>query len=227
VRQRVEPGGSAGANFECPFSACLEPLREGQNVFLFDGPVTINNVEFWKIVDREFPGCCAPLGWVPAANDHGPVLAPYGPHCPDASQPLPAQEIVALGGLATLVCFGSTDLELRGTIMCTTAVADGPYFATGAPWIVAPDDPYCWMGDAGGGLGLSGDPTRALAGDSNPAPTYINAAVFGHFDDPASTGCHWTPGNLAPIDTEGAPEEPAVFWCRTHFVVSRVEISGR
>jgi hypothetical protein len=82
------------------------------------------------------------------------------------------------------------------------------------------------MGTARSALGLSGEATKTLAGDSNPDPSYPDASIYGHFDDPASSDCRWTPGNMSPIDTQGAPEEPAVFWCRQHFVVSHIDISG-
>jgi hypothetical protein len=197
----------------------LGKLSQGDVVFILESGV-FDERPFWKVATDDFVGCCAPFGWIVAADDVGSdTLAAIQPECPDAAIPLTTSQLLDLGSRAALVCFGSSELRLTGLLRCSLPIADAGAFVQ-SPWEPNPQRPQdCVMDDHLYSIG--GDALRPF---SESGSTVVQRVTLsGHFDDPESSGCVWIDGNFANfVPPEGGPVETAAFNCRETFVATDV-----
>jgi hypothetical protein len=186
--------------------------------------VSVDGTAYWQIVDRDFPGCCAPLGWIPDEIAGEPVFVPHAPECPDPGQAMSALTMTLLGRLETVSCFGSMELTLRDTLACGEPIVDASYFLDGPSW--AEDQVMCELysnpEDYEQSFQVFGEAVTSLI---VPGDYFLGTfEVEGHFDDESSSDCSWVPGNYIPFhDASEAPIEPAQFACRTSFLVDTAE----
>jgi hypothetical protein len=123
-----------------------------------------------------------------------------------------------------VACFGATPMTVRmWSAPCNgcSGQADGTY---DEPWLASPSTnqlylcPVEWPDNCWTTAVLA--PTLADA----PLSTWLGAwlEVTGHFDDPASAACHWTP---PPDQLQGYGGAGQIIEaCRQQFVVTRVQV---
>jgi hypothetical protein len=193
------------------------PLRQGDLVYLIDGPRQDGDRSLWQVVDnRTWVGA---LGWVPAADANGqPLLDPDSLECPDISTVIDVAVVSSIQRIGRLACFGNQEFAMVGAVNCSSAAIDFPY-GTSAPW--GWRDFICLVGGIDGdGFQVAGDvlydlalaePNRLLRG------TYVLTA---HVDDPASADCQWIPGTYGYTPLDQPYTASAVMSCRTSVIVT-------
>ena len=138
LRQVADPNQPADRAFESSSHAgerVLRPLGEAQRVMIVGGPTQPNDDVYWQVADAAFPGCCAPFGWVRGADGADqPVLAPFAPECPDRTDVVSGNELLALGLMEAQSCFGRADFKLRGEVRCAPVTTDGYIAIAGPQW---------------------------------------------------------------------------------------------
>ena len=222
LRQVADPNRPQDRAFETPVSAVgriLKPLGEAQHVMIVGGPTKPNQDVYWRIADDPFPGCCAPFGWVRAADGGGvTTLAAFSPACPDPTTPITGNQLIALGVMEASVCFGESNFRLHGEVRCARPQTDEFVAITGPDW--TNEDTLCDI-----------DQVVALFG---PAVTDLFTAVdaeqgeifdqdmdlVAHFNDPSSQNCRWAPGSYGPVPLDDAPVDTAQFACRMSVYVT-------
>jgi hypothetical protein len=185
-------------------------LEAGSIAYIIAGPERRAGLEWWNVQsERSFD-----VGWAPSAKDGTPVLVALDPECPLIAT-LTVEQVVGIGRVRGLVCFGEAQLTFDANVSCVSGVIDGG--PGGASWM----DSYRLCQTVG-------DPAMALFGEaitstlgtdlaSNPATARFR--ITGHFDDPESSRCWSVPVGVS-LDTHGEPDPDAVIACRERFVVT-------
>ncbi len=192
----------------------LELLAAGTVIQLLQTRKVADGTRWWG-APVEGLGFTGPaVGWIQEAAANGATnLEPVGPDCP-AAAPRTAAELPKESWFR-LACFGSSQLELEGSIRCEIGIAE--LSIQGASWIDG--GRWCVLDDA---LRLNGEPATALLGEQPQGTIQERHVVRGHFDDPESTHCVGTSFGVG-IGTNTGPGEPAAAAiCRTSFVVDEV-----
>jgi hypothetical protein len=210
IPQVVDP---AHPNHDRDLNAELGSLSAGEHVFLVNQG-RVKRDSYWQVV-RASGGTAGALGWIPQLIDDELTLDPFQPECPTAF-PLSAADLVALGSLEALSCFGNSELTLSGTVSCSLGSAD--LIVWGASYLNG--QRICSLDDE---FGLSGTPVTSLL-DAPEAQPSIGGRylVRGHFDHPDAQNCFSIPFGTSPGTLTAPPEPPAVISCRQLFVVSTV-----
>jgi hypothetical protein len=215
LEQWTYPGQPAPAASEFPI------LTRNTYVYLVDGPRTVDGVDYWKVANERSP-CCVDYGWVTTGNGTAATLEPRNPDCPDPAQPFNAAQLTAVRGFPALVCFGSTELTLIDWMTCWQPAVDSYADLAGPGW--AASGIWCYTGPdsrSGEGYRVFGAAVNAVfMSKGPPGNTTARFRITGHFDDPTSRECYWTPGYFGPHPLPTASSENAVFNCRTEFVAT-------
>jgi len=210
IPQVVDP---AHPNHDRDLNAELGTLSAGEHVFLVNQG-RVKRDSYWQVA-RASGGTAGALGWIPQLIDDELTLDPFQPECPTAF-PLSAADLVALGGLAALSCFGNSELTLSGLVNCSRITGD--FVVGGAPFL----DPNRSC-NLDGEFTLTGNAVASLL----DAPHVTDSAmgrflVRGHLDDAAAQNCGPIPFGTDPSSAAGPPEPGTVLACRQMFVVSTV-----
>lgn len=159
--------------------------------------------------------------WAP---EDSPVVAPIGErtdlHCP--SKPVDAAAFASLDTASAVICFGRSPITFRAY----AGRCDGCGGATGdvytPTWLADPQQNQLYLSPLKVEDGWWFNSRRAATLADDPAWLDHWVEVTGHFDDPASPTCRWTPD----------PHSGGVFYssqstinsCRMQFVVTRVRV---
>ncbi len=211
LRRWVDPADKqANKELDRPF----EPLAQGVIVLLVDGPRTFDGIDYWQVHTSQFQDN-TPLGWVAAIDGAGnPNLVPFQAPCP-IGEPT-ASDIAGRIGVdreSVLECFGDREIILQGQVRCERIEADGvlaaPFFSSNV---------WCQLDQV---LTLQGKAAFDLLDpQSGSQMTTGRYELRGHFDDPESRYCYWTPfgTNLEGRRDPGDPS--AIVECRLFYVVT-------
>ena len=211
LRRWVDPADKrANDKLDHPF----ERLEQGSTVLLVDGPRTVDGVDYWQVYSSHYLDH-APLGWAAASDvDGGPNLVPYRPSCP-TGEPT-ARDLADAAGvdrLAVLDCFGGREIILQGTVRCQRLQADGvlaaPFFSSNA---------WCQLDQR---LTLEGQAAFDLLGPQLDSQ-FVSGSyeIHGHFDDPESRYCYWTPFGTSLEGRQDPGDPSAIVECRLFYVVT-------
>jgi hypothetical protein len=222
LQQVADPTRPRDGAFQSPRSAlarALSPLTSGQDVYLLEGPRTIDGRDWWRIADSAFVGCCAPFGWIPATTAQGaPAIQADQPICSPGSK-VTAENIKGAGDFGWPACLSGADVALHGTLVCSRPIIDAPYFLSGfSSWY---DSGYeCQVDSA---LNVYGSTLIDLIKTRGSSDGWQGSAdLTGHFYEPTSDGCRWAEGDLYQIPVDNAPIDTAQFACQMRFFVTTV-----
>jgi hypothetical protein len=207
----------------------LEPLLSaGTEVFIIDGPVAADGYDWYEIIafDTEVEGGLPLIGWSAVADrDSGEAwLRPQTVGC-GSEYPLDVDHLAGLGGSGGLDCFGSEELTLQAARDSTCGegssswIVEPGWFLTREIALVQLDAQGTYLTDIGARL------HPEVVGDWDDGvctPDYqpVMAQVTGHYDDPAAEDCSIRDPERAQPEID---PRYAAYWCRTAFVVTRVE----
>lgn len=207
----------------------LEPLLSaGTRVFILDGPVAADGYDWYELIafDTEVEGGLPLIGWSAVADkDSGEAwLRPFVFSC-GSEYPLDVNHLGELGGSGGLDCFGSEELSLPAARDSTCGEGSNSWVVEPLWFLVrdiilvqlnAQDEPLRELGALLHPEVVGDWEDGVCTADYRPA----TAQVTGHYDDPAAASC-------SIRDPESAQPEIdlryAAYWCRTAFVVTRVE----
>ena len=186
-------------------------LEAGSIAYLMDGPADHAGLEWWLVRSER----STDVGWTPSAQDGTPLLVPLDPDCPPIAT-VRVEQIVGVGGVRSLLCFGAAPLTFDANVFCVSGVADGG--PGGASWM----DSYRWCHTAGDpAMPLFGEAITSILGHDLAAnPVTARMRINGHFDDPESSTCWNLPIGVS-LDAPGPPNPSAVIACRERFVVTK------
>jgi hypothetical protein len=206
-------------------STRYEPLLPlGSRLWVLDGP-SLGDGYAWYHVLAPISGSGGAIttwltGWVAAAGLDGERwIESKAIDCPPAGTQLTPTDLARIRQRPVddgpLACFGSSEVEVDGTVR--VACAGGQAGGSATDWLL--DRGGRWLEIEQGSRTLKAriDPARPidLPCGATPDGKY---RVTGHYDDPAATGC--TPAAGMPAGTDRLV---AVYRCRTSFVATRVE----
>jgi hypothetical protein len=185
-------------------------IETGSLAYVLAGPERRTGIDWWEVQsERSYD-----VGWAPTAIDDTPVLAAIDPACPSKAT-LTVDQLVGIGRVRGLVCFGDDPLTFDATVTCQSGVLDGG--PGGASWM----DSYRFCHTIGDpSMGLHGDAiTSSLGRDLAANPVTARFRITGHFDDPESSRCWMVPVGVN-LDASGPADPHAVIDCRESFVVT-------
>jgi hypothetical protein len=185
-------------------------LEAGSIAYIMAGPERRAGVEWWQVQsERSFD-----VGWAPTAKDGTLLLVPLDPRCPPIAT-LTVEQVIGIGRVRGLVCFGDAPLTFDANVACVSAVIDGG--PGGASWM----DSYRLCRTVGDpAMALFGQAiTSSLGADLASNPVTVRFRITGHFDDPESSHC-WNVPVGVNLDAAGEPDPAAVISCRERFVVT-------
>jgi hypothetical protein len=189
----------------------LKPrLPKDRIVYVVDGPIAADGVDWWQVLPLADYNEDLRLGWLPALRlDGSPTLTPAQPFCPSLGNQLTPRTLTVIGSLDALACFGGSDIAFEAVVDCSAAIVDSS--VGGADWIASD----CHA-DHDLPVGISASVAKAMFGDR-----FIHELVSGgfevrgHFHDPQADNCFRDPMN--------PPDIPSVIACRQQFVLTAFE----
>lgn len=185
-------------------------LEAGSIAYVIAGPDRRAGVEWWQVQSEG----SFDVGWAPSTRDGTPVLIALAPECPPIDT-MTAEQLIGIGRVRGLVCFGNTPLTFEANVFCVSGVIDGG--PGGASWV----NSYRLCRTVGDpAMALFGPAiTSTLGADLASNPVTARFRITGHFDDPESSRCWNVPVGVS-LDSPGEPEPDAVIACRERFVVT-------
>jgi hypothetical protein len=220
VADPAQPQDRAFESPRFPVERTLRPLLRAYDVYLLESRV-VDGREWWRVADDAYLGCCAPFGWIPVTNREGePLMVPSEVHCPSTSPRVTSYDLVHPGSFEPPACFGHGEIVMRGYLACTRGlIVDAPYFLSGlSSWDQTGVD--CQL-DAR--MTVYGEAVTSLV-ESSAADFEEFVDVTGHYYDPGSQHCRWTPGNFMQMPVDDAPLDTAEFACQMRFVATSVAV---
>lgn len=202
----------SAASVDSPESGAM--LNAGQLVYLIEGPTSASGYDWFHIqADLGF-------GWVAAGAEGVPYLAPTAPSCP-ATAPTEVSQVEALAPAERLACFGGNELTLRGWATPSPQSGGDFYYVADPEWLAHPFRAQLLESQTAEfprgypyGVPYRVNPASGLTA----APTGQWVQLSGHFDDPLSTSCTWTPAAGAGVGPVDALD--VVTQCREQFVMT-------
>jgi hypothetical protein len=210
VLGEVRQGSTVGITYDSHDEAGAGPIF---------GPIVADGYT-WYPVALDEPLSTVTTPWL-AIEAAGAIVVQ--PECPEPATNPTVDDIGRLGGQERPVCFGDRELKLTGRMPLSGL--GGMVLGTWEPmWLAWPVND----GTPLAGTDLN-NPRFAVyfaegvqAPDLPPGSTevYHEVRLVGHFDDPASATCLVQ----APEATEPEPADQVELYCRTHFVVTEIEL---
>ena len=195
------------------------------------GPAVASNGRVIVVGNRWTPRGSNPVIWHAGADggwapEPSPVLgfAPEPSTADCGPPPKDAVELVNVDRAKAVACLGNAPFTIRAWSSVCDGCYGGPDGTYDEPWLATPSrnllflSPVKWLDQ----WSMNGVLSPTLGPASDPAWVNHWVELTGHFDDPASTRCHWNPPPEQLQYYGGA--RPLIEQCREQFVVTAVRV---